>query len=139
MWTASEKTQICQFDGSERCPDKYPVKCIEAERLLSVEEMLSISSNNRYAHALNESRVPKPAQNAGPSVIIIGAGMSGASAANALVAKGYTVTMVEARDRIGGRTHTDRTSLSKSVDLGAGWIHEAVGNPITNLCKKYNI
>ena len=65
--------------------------------------------------------------------------MSGASAANALVAKGYTVTMVEARDRIGGRTHTDRTSLSKPVDLGAGWIHEAVGNPITDLCKKYNI
>jgi monoamine oxidase len=74
-----------------------------------------------------------------PSVTIIGAGMSGASAANALVAKGYSVTIVEARDRIGGRTHTDRTSLSKPVDLGAGWIHEAVGNPITSLCKKYNI
>jgi monoamine oxidase len=49
--------------------------------------------------------------------------MSGASAANALVAKGFTVTMVEARDRIGGRTYTDRTSLSKPVDLGGGWIH----------------
>lgn len=57
------------------------------------------------------------------SVTIIGAGMSGASAANALVAKGFTVTMVEARDRIGGRTYTDRTSLSKPVDLGGGWIH----------------
>ena len=65
--------------------------------------------------------------------------MSGASAANALVAKGFTVTMVEARDRIGGRTYTDRTSLSKPVDLGGGWIHEADGNPITDLCKKYNI
>ena len=65
--------------------------------------------------------------------------MSGASAANALVAKGFKVTMVEARDRIGGRTHTDRTSLSKPVDLGAGWIHEADGNPITKLCATYNI
>ena len=64
-----------------------------------------------------------PASANSPSVIVIGAGMSGASAANALVAKGFTVTMVEARDRIGGRTYTDRTSLSKPVDLGGGWIH----------------
>jgi hypothetical protein len=139
MWKTPEKTQVCQFDGSERCPDKYPVKCIEAETLLSVEEMLSISTNNRYVQALNESRVPKPAASYVASVTIIGAGMSGASAANALVAKGFTVTMVEARNRIGGRTYTDRTSLSKPVDLGGGWIHEADGNPITDLCKKYNI
>ncbi len=49
--------------------------------------------------------------------------MSGASATNALVAKGFTVTMVEARVRFGGRTYTDRTSITKPVDLGGGWIH----------------
>jgi polyamine oxidase len=65
--------------------------------------------------------------------------MSGASAANALVAAGYTVTILEARNRIGGRSLTDRKTLSKPVDLGAGWIHRADGNPITDLCKKYNI
>ena len=53
------------------------------------------------------------------SVIIIGAGISGASAANVLVAKGFNVTIIEARNRIGGRIHTDRTTLSKPVDLGA--------------------
>ena len=37
MWTTSERTEVCQFDGSESCPDNLPVKCIEAERLLSVE------------------------------------------------------------------------------------------------------
>ena len=77
--------------------------------------------------------------NATLSVIIIGAGMSGASAANALVAQGFNVTIVEARDRIGGRTYTDYTTLSHPVDLGAGWIHQAVGNPLTTLCANYNI
>ena len=91
------------------------------------------------AESLNDRRKPELITNSAPSVIIIGAGMSGASAANALVAKGYNVTIVEARDRIGGRTYTDRTSLSHPVDLGAGWIHEAVGNPLTNLCASYKI
>ena len=86
-----------------------------------------------------EKRTPKPASNAAPSVIIIGAGVSGASAANALFAKGYTVTMIEARDRIGGRIQTDKTSLSGLVKIGAGWIHWGDGNPMTDLCKKYNI
>jgi polyamine oxidase len=101
--------------------------------------MLSESSHNRYAQALNGSRKAKPAKKAAPTVIIIGAGLSGSSAANALVAKGYKVTIVEARNRVGGRTWTDRKSLSKPVDLGAGWIHEADENPITDLCKKYKI
>jgi monoamine oxidase len=74
-----------------------------------------------------------------PSIIIIGAGISGASAANALVAKGFSVTIIESRDRIGGRMHTDRTTLSAPADLGAGWIHKADGNPITALCKQFKI
>ena len=34
---------------------------------------------------------------------------------------------------------TDRHSLSVPVDLGAGWIHEAKGNPITELCKRFHV
>ncbi len=139
MWKTPEKTEVCQFEGEKSCPDTLPVKCNEAEWLLSAGEILSASSHNRHAQAHNKKPESKPAKKAAPTVIIIGAGMSGASAANALVAAGYKVTIVEARNRIGGRTWTDRKSLSKPVDLGAGWIHEADGNPITDLCKKYKI
>ena len=76
-----------------------------------------------------ESKINKAA----PTVIIIGAGISGASAANALFKKGFNVTMIEARDRIGGRIFTDRATLSAPVDLGASWIHKHEGNPITDL------
>jgi len=58
-----------------------------------------------------------------PTVTIIGAGLSGASAANALATAGFDVRIIEARDRIGGRSWTNRETLSKPVDLGAGWIH----------------
>lgn len=41
-----------------------------------------------------------------PSVIIIGAGLSGLNGALLLEDQGYAVTVLEARDRIGGRLHT---------------------------------
>lgn len=65
--------------------------------------------------------------------------MSGAAVARTLVDRGYDVTVVEARNRTGGRTWTDRTRLSSRVDLGAGWVHESVGNPITGLLNRFNI
>ncbi|WVZ57448.1 hypothetical protein U9M48_007831 [Paspalum notatum var. saurae] len=55
-------------------------------------------------------------------VIIVGAGPAGLTAARHLQRQGFSVTVLEARDRIGGRVYTDRTSLSVPVDLGASII-----------------
>ncbi|TVU47064.1 hypothetical protein EJB05_06644 [Eragrostis curvula] len=56
------------------------------------------------------------------TVIIVGAGPAGLTAARHLQRQGFSVTVLEARDRIGGRVYTDRTSLSVPVDLGASII-----------------
>ena len=45
---------------------------------------------------------------AGSSVIVAGAGLAGLSAARALEARGAEVTIIEARDRVGGRVWTIR-------------------------------
>ena len=65
-------------------------------------------------------------------IAVIGAGMSGLSAAHRLSNQGREVTVLEGRDRIGGRVWTDR-SLGVALDLGASWIHGPEGNPITTL------
>lgn len=55
-------------------------------------------------------------------IIVIGAGPAGLTAARHLQRQGFHVTVLEARDRIGGRVFTDRLSLSVPVDLGASII-----------------
>jgi len=76
--------------------------------------------------------------NDGDTIVIIGAGAAGLAAARSLDDAGYSVTIVEGRDRIGGRVHTD-TSLGVSLEIGAGWIHGADGNPLTELAEQFDI
>jgi monoamine oxidase len=65
-------------------------------------------------------------------VLVIGAGIAGLRAAEVLAAKGRRVIVLEARDRLGGRIHTDR-SWGVPVELGASWIHGTKNNPIATL------
>ncbi|XP_022850415.1 probable polyamine oxidase 2 [Olea europaea var. sylvestris] len=57
-----------------------------------------------------------------PSVIVIGSGFAGIAAARALHDAMFQVIVLESRNRIGGRVHTDY-SFGFPVDLGASWLH----------------
>ena len=65
-------------------------------------------------------------------IAVIGAGISGLAAAKVLADAGKSVTVFEARDRIGGRVWTNH-DLGASLDLGASWIHGVKGNPLTKI------
>jgi monoamine oxidase len=57
-------------------------------------------------------------------VVVIGAGVAGLAAAQALSAAEVNVSILEARDRVGGRIHTLRdTRFAIPVELGAEFIH----------------
>lgn len=68
-------------------------------------------------------------------IAIVGAGISGLAAAHKLAQAGRKVTVLEARNRIGGRIWTS-TKLSAPVDLGASWIHGTTDNPITEIADR---
>jgi monoamine oxidase len=71
----------------------------------------------------------------GLKVIVVGAGMAGLTAASALAWEGAEVTVLEARDRIGGRIFTDR-SLGVPVEHGANFIHGVTDNPVAALAEE---
>ena len=62
-------------------------------------------------------------------VVVVGAGISGLTAAQALHRAGVDVVVIEGRDRIGGRTHTVEVE-GVPVDLGGSWIHNGGGSPM---------
>ncbi|MEQ9487602.1 MAG: NAD(P)/FAD-dependent oxidoreductase [Alphaproteobacteria bacterium] len=57
-----------------------------------------------------------------PDVVIVGAGSAGLSAARALIAKGVTVTVLEAAGRIGGRAYTESDTFGVPFDHGCSWL-----------------
>ncbi|XP_059288953.1 polyamine oxidase 2-like isoform X2 [Lycium ferocissimum] len=65
---------------------------------------------------------PGQRADASPSVIVIGGGIAGLAAARALHDASFQVVVLESRDRIGGRIHTEY-SFGFPVDLGASWLH----------------
>lgn len=67
-----------------------------------------------------------------PAVIVVGAGAAGIAAARALSERGIRVAVLEARDRVGGRTFTT-TLRGHAVDLGAHWLHAGPINPLVKL------
>lgn len=54
--------------------------------------------------------------------IVIGAGCAGLTAADALARAGVEVTVLEARDRVGGRVWSDRTAGGALIERGAEFI-----------------
>lgn len=73
-----------------------------------------------------------------PRVLVIGAGMAGLVAARLLHDSGFPTTVLEARERLGGRLWTD-FSMGGPIDLGGSWIHGADHNPLTDWCKTLGI
>ena len=72
------------------------------------------------------------------SVLIVGAGMAGLTAAKRLSDQGMQIRVFEARNRIGGRIWTDNR-LTLPLDLGASWIHGTRRNPLTRLARQANM
>ncbi|AZO76648.1 hypothetical protein B5U98_13370 [Bosea sp. Tri-39] len=81
---------------------------------------------------------PFPARAAEPDVVVIGAGAAGIAAAKQLQAAGRQAIVLEARNRLGGRTFTD-SSLGPAYDAGAMFIHWAERNPWTEIARDLGV
>ncbi len=68
-------------------------------------------------------------------LIVVGAGAAGLASARRARELGLAVVVLEAKDRIGGRAHTDSTTFGVPWDRGAHWLHDASRNPFTRFAE----
>lgn len=67
----------------------------------------------------------------GERIAVIGAGIAGATAARTLANAGYSVVVVEGRERAGGRIHSlGGDDWPIDIELGAAWVYDAATNPV---------
>lgn len=109
---------------------------MDARRQLARREFLrtalgAVAGSTALLAACGESE----SQAAGRRVLVIGGGLAGIGAARGLQRAGVRVTILEARRRIGGRVWSTR-ALGTRLDLGAAWIHDVRGNPLTALADR---
>lgn len=69
-------------------------------------------------------------------VVVVGAGLSGLTAASQVQQAGFSCAVVEARDRVGGKTWSvDSQGTGKTVDAGAAWINDTNQSEVFQLAK----
>ena len=78
------------------------------------------------------------------TILVIGAGLAGLVCALQALKFGHKVVLIEGRNRVGGRVHTDCKTFSAPVDLGAMLITGVQGHPASILThqlrqKKYSV
>lgn len=71
-------------------------------------------------------------------IVVLGAGIAGLAAARHLKEAGHEVVVVEARDRIGGRIHTD-FSMESPVELGAMFSPTGSDSPMSTWAARYGL
>lgn len=94
---------------------------------------VSLAAPNVIAQSISKGKKPK-------SVIIIGAGFAGLAAAYVLKKRGIKVSLLEARNRIGGRVFSfkPKNTLDNVIELGAEWVGESHERVIA-LCKEFGL
>lgn len=71
-------------------------------------------------------------------VVVVGAGLSGLQAARDLHKAGLTVKVLEARDRVGGKTYS-RDAQNSKCDVGAAWINDTNQSKMYALARRYGL
>lgn len=74
-------------------------------------------------------------------MVVIGAGLSGLRAALLIQAAGFSCAVIEAIDRVGGKTLTlpSKKSGPGVNDVGAAWINDTTQTEMYKLLQKYGL
>jgi monoamine oxidase len=83
-------------------------------------------------------RKPRKARPRSVDVVVVGGGLSGLTAARRVAAAGRSVVVLEARDRVGGRTLNHDVAPGRPVEAGGEYVGPTQ-NHVLNACREMQI
>ncbi|CAM6031668.1 unnamed protein product, partial [Sphagnum compactum] len=129
MWIENPKVQLIIETVLKRMEKPFDG---DKELVKKIHEFLDRHGYINFGIFQRVKPLPTPKHG---KVIVIGAGISGLMAARQLQSFGFDVTVLEARDRVGGRIASFRKS-NYVADLGAMVVTGVWGNPITTISRQ---
>ena len=72
-------------------------------------------------------------------VVVVGGGLSGLQTAHDVQRQGFSCVVLEARDRVGGKTWSQPTKKGSVVDVGAAWINDSNQSKMFTLAKRFGL
>ncbi|HEY1539602.1 MAG TPA: flavin monoamine oxidase family protein [Solirubrobacteraceae bacterium] len=102
-----------------------PARRISRRRFLAAAAVAAagpLAGGEPAAAAAKRKTPPRRRAHRREDVVVVGAGLAGLVAAREVARAGHSVTVVEARDRVGGRTLSRPIAGGQVVDLGAEFV-----------------